>query len=106
MNTNTAHAPVDNRALLSTIGHRLVRVVANEPTPYADALFDVLKEERKWWTLEQWGAALNALDTCPHTIAEWLAGEPRRVNPACAHSACSQHYIDSGENVCVQEDEP
>lgn len=29
----------------------------------------------------------------------------RLTNPACGHSACSQYYIDTGENVCVAEDD-
>jgi hypothetical protein len=70
---------VDKRALLHTISHRAVRVVAAESTPYAEALFGVLLERfGPRVDQDEWNAALAELDASELTVGEWLGREPRR----------------------------
>jgi hypothetical protein len=80
MSTQTARA-VDNRALLATIRHRLVRAVAAEVSPYAEALFGVVLERkpaREPWAADEWAAVLEELDTSILTIGDFLAAEHAR----------------------------
>ncbi|HLF12076.1 MAG TPA: hypothetical protein VJA26_12755 [Gammaproteobacteria bacterium] len=73
--------PTDNRALLHTIGHRRVRAVATEDSPYAVALFEIVKQRSRSWTTEQWDEALKELDASTQTIEAFLNSEhARRVS--------------------------
>ena len=78
MNTSHSAGPVDHRALLSTIRGRLVRAVANEDTPYARALFEVLAQRSRSWTHDEWQAAMRELDESRETVAEFLDAEHAR----------------------------
>jgi hypothetical protein len=62
-----AQPQIDKRALLHTVSHRIVRVVAAESTPYAEALFGVL--------LDRFGPCVdpdewNEVDACELTVGE------------------------------------
>lgn len=67
----------DNRALLSTVGHRLVHVVAAENSAYGDALLAVVSERQRGWGKAEWEAALDELFRSPLTVSAWLAKESR-----------------------------
>jgi hypothetical protein len=70
---------MDKRALLHTVSHRLVRVVAAESTPYALALF-AIPRERFSTRIEyrEWEAALAEIDASELSVGEWLELEARR----------------------------
>jgi hypothetical protein len=73
--------PVDNRALLASIGHRRVRIVAGEVSRYAEALYAIVCERRpigEGWTEGDWQLVLDELDTCDLTVREFLAAEHAR----------------------------
>ena len=76
MNTST---PIDHRALLHTAGHRLVRAVAAEATPYADALFAIVRQRSREWQSEEWEAVLAELDASAMTLSEFLEAEHARA---------------------------
>ena len=79
MNAQQAvHVPPDNRALLATVSTRKVNRVANEDTPYAEALFKIVKERKRGWSPAEWVEALEELDTSALTVGEWLANEHAR----------------------------
>lgn len=80
MNAQQAVPPSlpDNRALLATVSHRKVNRVANEESPYATALFNVVKERQRVWTSAEWAAVLEELDSTAITIGEWLLRERAR----------------------------
>jgi hypothetical protein len=69
----------DHRALLATIRGRLVRAVANEETPYATALWEIVKQRSRSWTNDEWTAAELEIDTSKATIAEFLDAEHARA---------------------------
>ncbi len=80
-NLTAAQRPfVDKRALLQTISHRIVRVVAAESTPYAEALFGILRERFPSPRIEyrEWELALAEVDACELTIGEFLQREVSR----------------------------
>lgn len=68
-------APTDNRALLYSVGHRLVRAVAAESTRYSEALYAVVGQRQRDWKPEEWEAALGELDTSTLTISQFLEAE-------------------------------
>lgn len=69
----------DRRALLHSVGQRLVRAVASESGDYADALLDVLAERQpRGWTDEEWDAALAELNASRLTVNEFLSQEHAR----------------------------
>lgn len=71
----------DNRALLATIRGRLVRVIANQDSQYAEALFAVVRERSRSWTSDEWDGALAELDASALTIEAFLNAEhARRVS--------------------------
>lgn len=79
---STVTAPVDNRALLHTIGHRKVSAVADEVSDFSQALFNVVAERRPRnvaWTEGDWQAVLDELDASDLTIVEFLASEHARA---------------------------
>lgn len=69
----------DHRALLATIRGRLVRAVANEDTPYATAVFEVVKQRERTWTHDDWQAALREVDASRLTVGEFLDAEHARA---------------------------
>lgn len=73
------NAALDSRALLATVGHRKVRTVAREDTPYAAALFAVVQQRQRGWQTDEWEAACNELETCELSISEWLQAEHLRA---------------------------
>ncbi len=77
MNTAAAARPIpDKRALLHTIRHRVVRVVAAESTPHAEALFGILRERFATRVeYREWEAALAEVDACELTIGDFLERE-------------------------------
>ena len=75
---NAATSTTDHRALLHTIRGRLVRAVANEVSPYADALFGVVLERQRRWLDGEWSAVLVELDKSQLTIQEFLHQESAR----------------------------
>lgn len=85
MSAQRVAAPVDNRALLAQIGHRLVRKVAAEVGPHAEALFAVVCERKPIgvsWHESEWNELLEELDNSDLTIAEFLAREHARSRAA------------------------
>jgi hypothetical protein len=81
MNAQPAPRVVDNRALLATIPNRLVRAVAAEVSPYAEALYGVVLERkpaREPWGKDEWQAVLDELDTSILTIGDFLEAEHER----------------------------
>lgn len=73
--------PVDNRALLHTIGRRKVSAVANEVSDFAQALLNVVAERKPLnvgWTEGEWELVLQELDASDLTIAEFLQREYSR----------------------------
>jgi hypothetical protein len=73
---NQSAVLVDKRALLHTVWHRIVRVVAAETSPYAEALFGVLLERfGPRVDPKEWQDALAELDACELTVGEWLERE-------------------------------
>jgi len=70
---------VDHRALLHTVGHRLVRAVAGEDTPYANALFAIVRQRNREWQSEEWEVVLAELDASALTVSEFLEAEHARA---------------------------
>jgi hypothetical protein len=69
---------VDNRALLASIGDRTVRRVVGENSPYGAALLAVAWERKERWLDAEWAAAVDELETCTLTIAQFLEIEHAR----------------------------
>jgi len=82
MSAQPQTGPTDNRALLSSIGHRRVRVVAAEIGQFADALLAVVLERKpagEPWGSQEWADVLDELDTSELSIAEFLQAEHTRA---------------------------
>lgn len=82
----------DNRALLATIGHRLVRAVASETTPYSAALFGVVLQRQREWSSSEWQAALVELDESALTVSQFLTAEHQRGKRTSDQPAAPQRY--------------
>lgn len=72
---NAVAKTTDNRALLTTIGHRLVKKVAAEVSPYAAALLGVALERRRE---DEWDSVVDELLSSDDTVAEYLQAEHLR----------------------------
>jgi hypothetical protein len=73
--------PVDNRALLSAVGHRLIRKVLDDVGPHAEALFAIICERKpigEPWDSKEWAATIEEIEASELTVAEWLSDEHAR----------------------------
>lgn len=75
---NAAGSLIDHRALLATIRGRLLRAVAAEDSQYADALYEIIKERARGWTMDEWAAALVEIAKSNATVGEFLQAEHAR----------------------------
>jgi hypothetical protein len=75
-----AVAPIvfDQRALLHSIGSRLVREVAREKNPYSAALIGVVLDRQVDWPIAEFDSAVDELFASDLTIAQFLEREAAR----------------------------
>lgn len=70
--------PTDSRALLASIGRRMVRNVAAGDDQFAEALFAIVLERKRSWEHGEWEATVKELDESQQTVSEWLSAERAR----------------------------
>lgn len=80
---------------------RMIEFWHDQPIDYTEQVEWILKGLRS-----RFASQLLSLDDYEvrETIVQAAILHDREKRPACPHSACSQAFIETGENVCIETD--